>query len=249
MDKDRVEQLLRAACDFGGNNMKARAACREKYRAAEKNEENILRILIDGAMATLAMRTTQKIAAVNETISYQLGVSASFVRTHFIVSEMIMDGDLVEAMVLLRKQLESLVRLHELDTKPVGKLEGKVPNIQNVMNKGAGRVYGNLSEVAHFAKPKVTELLHVVENGERCGPSLHPLYSERALACFDLHCYVAIYFLAWFVEKLTAWYPEYVADADKELVGHIAKIAIDAGVIRLDAGEQGGTTPQNGPAA
>jgi hypothetical protein len=154
MDKERIDQLLRAACDFGGVNLKARTVCREKYRTVEKNEENILRILIDGGMATMAMRTTAKIEGTNEKISYQLGVSASFIRTHFIISDMILDGNLVEAMVLLRKQLESLVRLHEIDTKPLGKLEGKVPNIQNVMNKAAGRVYGNLSEVAHFCETK-----------------------------------------------------------------------------------------------
>jgi hypothetical protein len=93
-----------------------------------------------------------------------------------------------------------------------------------------------------FAKPKVAELLHVVEDGERCGPSLHPLFSERAMACFDLDCYVTIYFLAWLVEKLSAWYPDYVADADKELVAYIAKIAVDAGVIRVDEGGQAAQT-------
>lgn len=233
MDEKRIDQLLRAACDFGGLGMQARQAARKEYRAAEKNEENTLRILIDGAMATLAMKTTNKIEATDEKISYQLGVSASFVRTHFIISDMMMDGDLVEAMVLLRKQLESLVRLHEIDNKPLGRLDGKVPNIQNTMNKSAGRIYGNLSEVAHFAKPKVTELLHVIEQGDRQGPSLLPHYSASAMACFDLDCYITIHFLVWFVGALTRWYPDYVSEEDKQLVGYIAKLALDTGVVRV----------------
>jgi hypothetical protein len=237
MDKETLDGLIRAACTFQSESMKARAVCQEKFQSEESGQENILRILVDGAIARLALRTTNVIKDTNESTSYQIGVSASFVRTHYIISDMILAGDLMEALVLLRKQLESLVRLHEIDKKPLRKLEGKVPNIQNVMNKAAGRLYGHLSEVAHFGRGRVTELLHVVEDGERRGPSLYPVYADRARACFDLSCFVAIHFLVWLVAKLEIWYPDQALDTDRQLIGFVAKVAFDAGVIRTDGDE------------
>jgi hypothetical protein len=40
----------------------------------------------------------------------------SYVRTHFIVTDLILNGDLVEAVTLIRKQLESVARLNELES-------------------------------------------------------------------------------------------------------------------------------------
>lgn len=102
-----------------------------------------------------------------------------------------------------------------------------------MLKDGAGRIYGDLSEIAHFAKPQVGELLHVFEKGELVGPSLYPVYNERSHACFDLQAFIAIYFVAWFIEKLHGWYPAYNNTEDRELVGYIVAIANKAGVIRL----------------
>ena len=83
----------------------------------------------------------------------------SYVRTHFIVTDLILNGDLVEAVTLIRKQLESVARLNELDQRPLHKLEGKTPNIRMFFEHGGGEMYGHLSEVAHFSKPRVSELM------------------------------------------------------------------------------------------
>ena len=233
MTNEHVDKLLRAACTFQGLGMESRKKCRDEYRINEKKEANILRILIDGQIGLLAETVTRKVVATNPAISYQIGVSASFIRTHFLVSDFVLDGDVVEAIVLTRKQLESLARLHELDSKPLLKLTGKVPNIRNILKGHAGKMYGELSEVAHFSTPRVAELLHVVERGELVGPSLLPAYSERSGACFEMNCFIAVYFIAWIVDKLPAWYPGYDNTEHKQFLEQSILVALDSGVLRM----------------
>jgi hypothetical protein len=227
-----IEKLMRHLGEFGGKLHEAREKCRQEYRRAEPEPRNRLRIMIDGLMAMLADTVRTPIAGVTETSSYQISLSASFIRTHFVACDLIMNGDVVEAFVLVRKQLESLARLNELDSKPLAKLHGKTPNIQNALQGGAGRIYGDLSEIAHFATPRVAEFLHVFENGSAIGPSLLSVYSERAQACMDLCQFFAIYFQLWLIEKLKEWYPsKNHSELIKALSLTIAN-ALDAGVIQ-----------------
>ena len=232
MTEGQVDKLMRAACEFQGWSMKAREECREKFRRVEPNENNILRILIDGQIGLLAEDVRRRVETVTPAISYQIGLSASYIRSHFLVSDLILNGDLVEAIVLIRKQLESLARLHELDSKPLQRLIGKVPNIQKVLKGPAGRMYGDLSEVAHFSTPRVAELMHVFERGELTGPSLLPVYSERSGACMDMNHFISVYFIAWMVEKLPTWYPGFENEERKTLLGETVMVALSAGVLR-----------------
>jgi hypothetical protein len=99
-------------------------------------------------------------------------------------------------------------------------------------------MYGDLSEVAHFSTARVAELLHVFERGELTGPSLLPVYSERSGACMDMDHFVSVYFIAWMVEKLPAWYPGFNNEERKELLGRAVVLALEVGVLRKpEAGE------------
>jgi hypothetical protein len=49
----------------------------------------------------LAEDVRRKVEAVTPTVSYQIGVSASYIRTHFLIGDLILNGDLVEAIVLI----------------------------------------------------------------------------------------------------------------------------------------------------
>ncbi|MBD1914101.1 MULTISPECIES: hypothetical protein [unclassified Leptolyngbya] len=126
--------------------------------------------------------------------------------------------------------MESLARLHELDSAPWQKLIGKVPNIKNILKGKSGCMYDDLSEVAHFSTPRVAELLHVIEEGELLGPSLLPQHSQESGACFDTNCLVAIYFISWLVEKLPRWYPNYGNTEDKLTLGNTTLLAVNLGV-------------------
>ena len=232
--KPDFEKILRAACDFQAASLVSREATREAYRKLETNEENILRILIDGLIAKLANTITTKIETVDEKQSYQIGLITSFVRTHYLISDMVMCGDLIEAQTLIRKQLESLTRMHELDSKPLLKLLRKTPNVINVFQRAGKAVYPQLSEVAHFGTPRVAEFLHIFETEEINAPHLLPAFNKYALGCFDLNAFVAIYFIAWFIDKLKVFYKDYDAQEDSSTFVYIFKLAEDTGVIKVD---------------
>src|ERR1017187_9152449 len=108
----------------------------------------------------------------------------------------------------------------------------------NILKGTAGRMYGDLSEVAHFSTPRVAELLHVVEHGELVGPSLLPVFTQNGFACFDMVDFVAVYFIAWMLEKLPVWYLGYDNSEDKSLLVETIGLAVDVGVLRLP--EDGG---------
>ncbi|SRR6266403_2309289 len=98
-----------------------------------------------------------------------------------------------------------------------------------------GETYGRLSEVAHFSKPRVSELMHVIQDGERIGPSLHPVFTEHSFACLDMHHFVAIYFLAWITEKGPEWYPEADFKENQTLLYLTIASAKQSGVIHFPA--------------
>ena len=231
---NRVKTLLPAACDFQVESNKAREITREQYRRIETEQENTLRICIDGLVAQLAANMANKIEGTDEKDSYQISLVTSYVRTHFIINDMILDGDIVEATTLIRKQLESITRMNELDAKPLLKLMKKTPNVINCFKRPGKQIYPHLSEVAHFATPRVGELLHVVEDDELVGPSLHPQYVQASHGCFDLQALVTIYFLFWLIEKQENWYPNIDKAENMAVLFSIFNIAMDTGVIVND---------------
>lgn len=237
-DRKSLEGLIRKTmhgmAEFGGMLEEARQKCRTKSRASELEPRNRLRIHIDGVMVAIANSVRMPIANVNKSSSYQITLSVSFIRTHFLVSDMIRNGDVVEAFVLVRKQLESLARLNELDSKHLARLHKKTPNIQNALKGGAGRIYGDLSEIAHFSTPRVAEFLNVVERGPAIGSSLLNVYSERAVACMDMCQFIALYFQMWTLDKLKEWYPDRNYDELAIILGLAISTALEARVIKMD---------------
>ena len=227
-----VENLLKLAVDFQAVSTEAREKAREVFRETEPSGESSLRILIDGFIAKLALVTNKRIISdTDEKKSYQLSLSASFCRTHYLINDLIMCGDLIEGLVLIRKQLESLTRMYELDKTPLQKLLKRTPNVTNVFGKSGKVMYPQLSEFAHFATPRVGELLSVVEKGELRGPSLVPEFSEAAFGCYEFHVLVSIYFFPFFIDKLQEFYSDYDSSEDMEIFETIVTFALKENII------------------
>lgn len=233
--QENSEELLQNACDFQAVANNARAATLETYRKIEPNEHNVFRITLDGLLARTIQQLANKIEKPTEKISYQISLAISFVRTHFIINDMIMNGDLIEAFTLIRKNFESLTRLHEIDKNPLQKLLKKTPNVINIFKEGGKQLYPTLSEIAHFGTPRVGELLTVNSNVDgRVGPSLHPAYNEDALSCYDRHAYVSFYFSFWLIQFLKSVYGDkYDHEKDETTFFIMARIAEDSGIIRM----------------
>lgn len=228
---EKIENLLKSACEFQGLSTESRDKASVEYRKNETDTESLLRIIIDGLMAKLAINMQQKINNTNDKLSYQISLSSSYIRTHFIINDLILNGDLVEATTLIRKQLESLTRLHEIDNKPLKTLIRKTPNVINLFKSSGKKIYPHLSEIAHFASPKVGELLHVIDNGELIGPSIIPVYTDKAHGCFDLQVFISIYFLFWFIRKQVEIYDWFDGKEEEAILFNAFKIALDAKII------------------
>lgn len=239
--RSNVEELMRAACDFQAAAEIARQETKEKYRRAEPDGHNGFRITLDGLMARTISQLANKIDNTSEKISYQIGLAISFVRTHYIINDMIMYGDLIEAFTLIRKNFESVTRLNEIDSSPLLKLIRKTPNVINIFKDGGKQLYPTLSEIAHFGTPRVAELLTINSiNDGRVGPSLHPSYNVDALGCYDRHAYVSIYFVFWLIQFLKSIYGEkYNHNKDEATFAILTKLALENGIIQLkDVGEE-----------
>jgi hypothetical protein len=232
-----IEELLQEACEFQGLSIRSRERSSVEYGKKETDAENHIRLVIDGLMARLAQNMKEKIKDTNEKISYQISLSISYVRTHFIINDMIFHSDLVEANTLIRKQLESLTRLHELDAKPLQKLMRQTPDVIRTFKKMGKQIYPHLSEIAHFASPRAGELLHVMErDGDLIGPSMIPVYTDAAHGCFDMQALVSFYFLFWFIGKQREFYEAFEGEAEEKLLLSALNAAIDADVIRVNSG-------------
>ena len=146
-----------------------------------------------------------------------------------------MEGDLIEALTLLRKNFESTTRLYEIDKAPLAKLHKKTPNVINVFSKGGKQLYPTLSEIAHFGTARVGELLTINSSDGKTGPSLYPAYNSNALECYDRHAFVSLYFVFWLIEFHKKVYKEkYNAKKDEKTLYHLLDLAKDCGIIVLD---------------
>ena len=105
MEKELFELIKKTACDYQANSIRSRSFTRDKFREKESSSHNIMRILIDGIMILLTEKLQQPMSATNENVSYQITLIASYIRTHYIITDHIMDGDLIEGATLIRKQL------------------------------------------------------------------------------------------------------------------------------------------------
>ena len=100
---DKIEGLLKVACEFQGMSLESRQQASKEYRKHETDSESALRVILDGLMARLANNMQNKIETTDEKVSYQISLSSSFVRTHYVINDLILNGDLIEATTLIRK--------------------------------------------------------------------------------------------------------------------------------------------------
>lgn len=237
--KENIESLMHHACNFQGELIKARSDTKEIYRRKEPEIHNTFRMTLDGLIVRCIKQLENKIDEPTEKISYQISLAISFVRTHFIINDLVLEGDLIEAFTLIRKNLESATRLHEIDKSPLAKLLKKTPKVINIFGKGGKQLYPTLSEIAHFGTPKVGELLTVNSHSDgRVGPSLYPAYNIDALACYDRHAYVSLYFCFWLMEFLGKVYKDkYESSKDKTTFFIMIKQAEESGIIQIDKQE------------
>lgn len=233
-----LERAFRATCDHQGQFVQAEEKARKKYRHHEREVDNRLRVHLDSLITDLGNTlVNNKIASPASDSSYQLSLCTSLIRCHFIVNDLLMKGNIIEAVTLVRRQLEGLARLYELDQSPVEKIEGQAPRVTRAVGSYVGRLYGLLSEITHFSRARVGDFLSVDSDGDLIGPSPFPKFQEEAFACFDRHAYVSFMVASWLHQKQKSeWYPKTDFSLREELLTRTFLVALEAGVVKLPDG-------------
>jgi hypothetical protein len=109
---------------------------------------------------------------------YYVGLMTSFIRTHFDVIDAARTSELTDGTTLIRKQLEIVARLRELDKIPSAKLIRKTPKIEHLISD-FGPLYGEYSEIAHSSSTRYLELLGTDE-ADLGWTSLYPKFTPNA---------------------------------------------------------------------
>ena len=167
---------------------------------------------IDEYVAHLAYNLSGKILVKNKTDDYLSYLLVTFMRGHFNVSQFTRGGEITDAGVLFRRQMEVLARLNEIRrTSDLEQLLRKTPNVGQL--KGSlRRLYGEYSAIAHGSDTQQGQLLGTpfTEGFERS----YPVFPR-----FSRHAYVLVGHVAFSVVELHAWLNDHADDLDWPIDG------------------------------
>lgn len=135
---------------------------------------------------TLVTDKLNSVEYADEKDQYKLLLIISFMRTHFVINELILYSEIIEATTLMRKQLELIARLKEIDIVELVKLNKKVPQMKHV--PWMKEYYGIWSQVAHNASFDSLDLL-----GYHMDDEVHkryysqPTYTENTIETLNMN--------------------------------------------------------------
>lgn len=187
-----------------------RAIAREKFLTAHKRIPQLYADINELVAHVTLFASGRDMTKIDNGL-YIADLMVSFCRSHFIVSDLINQGELIEAATLIRKQMELLSRLNEL-TNGLGmeKLLNRTPNLKHLQTQ-LKRLYAAYSEIAHSSNPEILHLLGRKEMGEGYFTPLYPEFSDNVLISFQHLIGTALEFYVW----CTDLYDQHFEDHEK----------------------------------
>lgn len=189
------------------------------FRSACPNVDKMIHYM-DCFMTLVSERLlTYHVGAFEENEVYRLKLIVSFIRTHYVISDLVKCSENIEAVVLLRKQLELLCRFKELEKQPSVSLHGKTPNIKHIENCGV--LYGVLSEISHSSKEETLSLLGEYVSDDAVSYSLLPVFTKHTITTFSnyvsLFCKFAAEMLIYQGNNIKG----YTSDEDMDIINNL----------------------------
>ena len=157
---------------------------------------------------------------------YILGLMVSFVRTHFIIIDLVACSELIDAVTLLRKQFELLARLNELNIfGSSSHMLKKTPNL-SVLKTNVSKLYDEYSGIAHSAHPESLQLLGRIKHGESEATSVYPVFHKNAyvtlqhvaLSVFEYHIFAHQFLSKNYQNYDSNWGGSWLIDATEKYV-------------------------------
>ena len=145
---------------------------------------------------------------------YYSKLIVSFTRTHFILYDLIICNELVDASVLYRKQLELVSRLFELGKNiDISKLLKKTPRLQH-LEFGLNRLYSDYSELTHSSTVEKLNLLGFIKAEGGHYSAVFPVFQENSYVSFYHLFLLVTQYHYWIAEKYEEWFEDYSRDED-----------------------------------
>ena len=198
-------------------------------QAIEKEYPNVLELLkLMDEYIVLLINRFENVSGIGEIDNYKLALIVSFIRSQLIISEHILNSELIEVTILERKQIELIARLSEIDKKTnnkesLHKLKGKTPNVGNGnVSENLKNMYGMFSEIAHSSKTEPFALFAENLDNDTIGYSVLPQYnSTNTIAALGNHIQLFFDFVIYMFSFQQAFIPNYSNDDDMEIINNL----------------------------
>ena len=146
----------------------------------------------------------------------------SFCRSHFVATDLLLQGELVENATILRKQMELVSRLKELHAgMNIENLIDRTPNVGH-LRTALRRLYGEYSAIAHSSNPRTLQLLGMIEKDGVTYTPLYPVFDDNMYVALNHLAIVVLEFAVWTMEfyrrELTPYDPAYDLTVFRTLV-------------------------------
>lgn len=173
----------------------------------------------------------ENISGMGESDNYKLALIVSFFRTQLIISEHILNSELIEATILERKQIELIARLSEInkrvnENESLNKLKGKTPNVGNGnVSENLKSMYGMFSEIAHSSKTEPFALLVTEPENSTIKYSVLPEYdSINTIVALNNHIQLFFDFVIYMFDFQELFFSGYTVDEDMELINSLLEV-------------------------
>ena len=164
-----------------------------------------------------------------EMLQYKMLLTISFMRTHICACEHIFNSENIEAAILMRKQLELIARMKEVEVKDLEKLYDKVPNV--VFGRPMNCLYGILSKIAHNADMESLDMLgfHMVDETHKqiC---VYPIYNVNTIYSFDVAIGLFLMFVIEVVFMQKQLFSDYDIQADGDAFVDFMKFGLSTNI-------------------
>lgn len=165
-------------------------------------------------------------------MQYQALLLGSFMRTHYVLYELILLSSNIEAATLTRKQIELISRIKELDTKDVDTLSKKTPNIKH--SRHFNRDYGILSEIAHSSSLDSLDVMgfKMVDESHKMF-YMQPTYTGDTIELLRLWLALFVEFIFCSMDIKASIIPEYDASWDIKFSRRLFRYGKDNDIMLL----------------
>lgn len=162
----------------------ARAYAEKRLKEDYPEYEIIVNKMVD--FFTMITEKLDSVEITDEKQQYKLLLVVSFMRTHYVINELIIYSEIIEASTLMRKQLELIARLKEIEVSELECIEKKVPQMKHV--PWMKEYYGLWSQVAHSASLDSLDLLgYNMEDENHKRFYVQPSYTENTIDAFNMN--------------------------------------------------------------